>query len=210
MARVVAIDAGEPEAEGLEAVRRVLDRGGVVGLPTDTLYGLSVNALDAAAVERIFAIKQRSAGQPLPLVVRDLEQVSELAENLPPLFFRLASAFWPGPLSLVVAAGPRIPAALHAGTGTVAVRQPDCRILLRLLELTGYPLASTSANRSGRRPALTAAEVEAELGDALELIVDGGPARSELPSTLVDLTGARARIVREGAIAAGRLAEFLG
>jgi len=177
-----------------------LDAGGVAAVPTDTFYGLAANALDAAAVERVFALKGREAGKPLPLVVRDAAQAAELARELPPLFHELAAMFWPGPLTLIVAARPGLPEALTAGQGTIAMRQPALGFLDALLRATGYPLTATSANRSGQPACRTAAEVERQFGPALHLIVDAGLSPAALPSTLVDLSGEAPRILREGAV----------
>lgn len=210
MARIVRIDARHPDLELLAEACLPLAAGDVVGMPTDTLYGLGANALEAAAVERVFAVKRRSARQAMPVVVRDASQAEELAANLPALFWKLAATFWPGPLSLIVAAGPRVPQALHAGTERIAVRQPDCPLLLRLLERLDFPLTATSANQSGEPAARTAAEVAASFGDALALIIDGGPAPQTLPSTMVDLTGLRPRLLRAGAIAVDRLTPWCG
>jgi len=210
MARWLKLDAQAPDPEALAALRRHLDGGGVAALPTDTLYGLAANALEAAAVGRVFALKGRDFHKPLPVVVRDLAQAEELAAGLPPHFADLAQAFWPGPLTLVVPAGERLPAALTAGSGSVGLRQPRLPLLAALLAATGYPLTATSANRSGGPDCRTAAAVEAQLGHAPELlIVDGGPSPLAQPSTLVDLTGPRPRLLRPGAIPAAALAPFL-
>lgn len=211
MTNVVQCDAAAPAPEPIERARRILDAGGVVATPTDTIYGLAANALDPAAVERVFALKGREAGKPLPVVVRDLEQAAALALRLPPLFFELAAAFWPGPLTLVVEARVGLPPALTAGGSTVAMRQPASPVLAALLARTGYPLTATSANRSGRPACATAAEVARELGDAVGLILDAGAsAAGTLPSTLVDVCGAAPRLLRPGAIPADRLRRYLG
>ncbi len=210
MASWLKLDAEAPDAEGLAALRRHLDAGGVAALPTDTLYGLAANALDPAAVARVFALKGRDFHKPLPVVVRDRAQAAELAARLPPRFAALAEAFWPGPLTLVLPAGAHLPAALTAGSGGIGVRQPRSPLLAALLAQTGYPLTATSANRSGGSDCRTAAEVAEQLGaDAALLIVDGGASPLALPSTLVDLAGAQPRLLREGALARAALAPFL-
>ena len=198
------LDANPADLAALiEELHQYLDAGGVAAVPTDTLYGLAANALDAAAVERVFTLKGREAGKPLPVVVRDATQAAELALELPPLFHQLAAMFWPGPLTLIVAARPGLPAALTAGPGaiaTIAMRQPALGLLDALLRATGYPLTATSANRSGQPACRTAAEIERQFGAALELIVDAGVSPAALPSTLVDVSGGTPRILREGAV----------
>lgn len=189
-----------PSAKLIAELRQHLDAGGVAAVPTDTLYGLAANALDAAAVERVFTLKGREAGKPLPLVVRDAAQAAELAGELPPLFQALTAKFWPGPLTLIVTARPGLPEALTAGQGTIAMRQPALRFLDELLRATGYPLTATSANRSGQPACRTAAEVERQFGSGLDLIVDGGLSPEALASTIVDLTGSVPRLRREGAV----------
>ncbi|MGH9475243.1 MAG: L-threonylcarbamoyladenylate synthase [Terriglobales bacterium] len=196
-------------AESLGELRRHLERGAVAAVPTDTLYALAANALDAAAAARVFAIKGRGFDKPLPVVVRDRAQARELCAQVPPLFDELIAAFWPGPLTLLLPAARHLPAVLTAGTGGIAVRQPDAPWLLRLLEETGFPLTATSANRSGLPACRTAAEVVAQLGTECPLIADGGPSLSALPSTILDLCGPVPRVLRAGAIAAARLAPYL-
>ncbi|MGN6591516.1 MAG: L-threonylcarbamoyladenylate synthase [Terriglobales bacterium] len=199
---------GEQLASAVIELRAHLDAGQVAVVPTDTLYGLAAKATDAEAVARVYALKGRSFDKPLPVVVRDRRQAAELAARLPPNFEALTAAFWPGPLTLIVPAAAHLPPALTAGTGALAMRQPDQPLLAALLLATGYALTATSANRSGAPACRTVEEVEAQFGADCPLLVDAGPSPSTLPSTIVDLGGPQPRIVRAGAIAAGRLAPF--
>ena len=206
------INAAAPARSAMAALRAHLDAGGVAALPTDTIYGLAADARSASAVRTVYALKGRGFAKPLPLVVRDLEQAAEVGRDLPPIFGKLAAAFWPGPLSLVVRASAWITPEVTAGTGTVAMRQPDLPLLTELLAATGYPLTATSANRSGAPECRTAAEVAAQFGGLLAehrgLLVDGGPSPRSQASTIVDLTGEQPRIIRLGAIAAEALASM--
>lgn len=205
------VDAAAPAPAAIAVLRRHLDAGGVVALPTDTIYGLAANALAADAVARVFALKGRGFDKPLPVVVRDRAQAAELAAELTPEFERLAAAFWPGPLTLVVRARPELPPALTAGSGSVGMRQPASPLLAALLAAIGYPLTATSANRSGAPDCRTAAAVAEQLGGEPGLLIaDGGTSPRALPSTLVDVTGPRPRVLRAGAIPAAALAPFLG
>lgn len=207
----LSISVATPAVEALQQIRAVLDGGGVVALPTDTIYGLAASVRDARAVARVYELKGREFSKPLPIVVRDLEQAAEMAARLPPGFAELTAAFWPGPLTLIVPAAAILPPQLTANSGAVAMRQPGLPFLLRLLEACAYPLTATSANRSGEPECRTAAEVAAQFqGTAgLDLIVDGGESPRAQPSTIVDLTGARPALIREGAIERSRLAPYL-
>lgn len=209
MNRILRLDSSYPAPAGIAAVRKHLDAGGVAAVPTDTIYGLAANAFDPKAVEHVFQLKGREAGKPLPIVVRDRAQAAELAVSLPPLFARLADRFWPGPLTLIVAARPHLPPALTAGGGTIAMRQPGLPLLAALLAATGYPLTATSANRSGQPGCRSAGEVDAQFGVDLDLLVDGGTSALELPSTMVDLSGGEPRVVRAGAIPVSQLEALL-
>lgn len=197
------------DASTLTELKQHLAAGGVAAVPTDTLYGLAANALDAAAVGRVFALKGRDFHKPLPVVVRDAAQAAQLSLQLPPRFYELTAAFWPGPLTLVLPAASHLPAALTAGTGTIALRQPNLPFLLALLAVTGFPLTATSANRSGAPSCRTAAEVIAQLGEDIPLVMDAGISPSALPSTILDLCTSEPKLVRAGAISLERLAPLL-
>ncbi|HXR98823.1 MAG TPA: L-threonylcarbamoyladenylate synthase [Terriglobales bacterium] len=204
----LAVDRMHPAPALITELASRLRAGGVMAVPTDTVYGIAADALSDSAVARVYACKGRTFNKPLPVVVRDRAQARSVGRDMPQIFERLADAFWPGPLTLLVAAAPHLPRALTAGTGTIAMRQPDLPLLLALLEACGFPLTATSANRSGEPECLTAAAVAEQFGDALDIIVDGGASTQALPSTIVDLTQPTPRIVRAGAIPANRLADF--
>ena len=170
----------------------------MVIFPTDTLYALGCQALNAAAVERVRRAKGRDDGKPLPLVIADREQLSGLCARLPQALGPLAERFWPGPLSLVVPAGPNVPGAVTSGSGTVAVRVPALAFTRRVCRRVG-PVVSTSANRAGNPAPSTCAMAIRELGAFATLAVDGGEGLA-MPSTLVDLTGAEPRLLRPGAV----------
>ncbi len=175
-----------------------------MAIPTDTVYGLAANPFLPGVAERIFRIKRRAETQPILLLVDSLEGLESLVHGVPAAFRKLAAAFWPGPLTVILPARARMPAAITAGTGTIAVRWPAAALPRALIRAAGSPLTATSANLSGRRAALTAAEVERQLGGRVDCIADGGRAPRLRPSTIVDLAGPY-RIVREGAIPASRL-----
>ncbi len=188
-------DEGGPH---LETAVRVLVRGEILIYPTDTLYAFGGRALDAGAVARVRAGKGREAGKALPVIAADLEQARGLAAAWPEGAERLARAFWPGPLTLVVAAAPGLPQELTAGLGTVAVRVPALPLARALCRAAG-PLVSTSANAAGEPPAITCAQAVSAVGAAASVALDAGPGGST-PSTIVDVRGAEPRLLREGAV----------
>jgi L-threonylcarbamoyladenylate synthase len=206
MALIRAFGEDAADATIREAARIVRD-GGVLAMPTDSFYALVARALDEAAVRRVCAIKGRDGRKPILVLIADRSQLDGLVARVPRAAVVLMDRFWPGPLTIVLPASPRLPAALTAGTGTVGVRLPAQPLLGRLLCAVG-PLTGTSANRSGEPPARTAADVERCLGEDVDLILDGGPASAALPSTVVDATGT-VRVLREGPIKRAAIDEVL-
>jgi len=176
-------------------------RGGVVALPTDTLYGLACDPFRADAVARVFAVKGRAAEQALPLIAADAAQVAAHLGTMPRLGTRLARQFWPGPLTLVVAAPVSLAREVTGGTGTVGVRVPDNEVARAIAAACGRPITATSANVSGEPASFDPDEVERALGDHIDLLIDTGPTRGGAPSTVVDVTSDEPRLVRAGAIA---------
>lgn len=194
-ARIVA-----PTAPALAEAARILARGGLVAFPTETVYGLGANALDAQAVARIFAAKGRPATNPLIVHVENEAAARALARRWPEAAARLAAAHWPGPLTLVVEKIDAIPELVTAGGGTVGLRVPAHPVALALLRACGVPLAAPSANRSEAISPTTARHVAESLGPFVDdlLILDGGPCRVGIESTVVDVTGATPVVLRPG------------
>jgi L-threonylcarbamoyladenylate synthase len=178
---------------------RILRGGGVIAFPTDTVYGLGADAFNSPAVERIYEIKNRPRSQPFPLLIADEKQLSALAEPIPEIVWFLARRFWPGGLTLVVSKRDSMPSYLASGP-TIALRIPDHSVCQILIENLGNPLVGTSANISGERPALTAEEVDQQLGRKIDLIIDGGQCPGGKESTIVDITLDPPVILREGII----------
>jgi L-threonylcarbamoyladenylate synthase len=175
-----------------------LRAGAVIAFPTDTLYGVGARAADAAAVARLYQVKRRPAGQPMVWLVTDRAQVEQFAV-VSPAATQLMDRYWPGPLTLV------LPAPSPTDGSTIAVRAPDHDVARALLAALGEPIASSSANPAGQRPPVDADEVIAALDDELDLVLDAGPCRIGQPSTILDLTGATPRILRQGAIPSSEL-----
>jgi L-threonylcarbamoyladenylate synthase len=198
--RRVFVDPEAPQRDALQEAAKWIRGGGVVALPTDTLYGLAVDPFQAAAVERVFAVKGREAGRALPLIAADAAQVAARLGPLPPLGDRLAQRFWPGPLTLLVVAHAALPHGVTAGTGRVGVRVPAHDVARAICRGVDGPVTATSANRSGEPATADPDVVERTLGGSVDLLIDTGPAPGGPPSTIVDVTGPAPRLVREGAV----------
>jgi len=196
--------------DDLARAAALLEQGELVAIPTETVYGLAVRADDGAAAARLFAAKGRPADNPLIVHVAGIEAIGAVAQTLTPLAARLLAAFSPGPLTVVVDARPDLPREVTGGLDTVGVRIPDHPIALALLERSGLPLAAPSANRSTRPSPTTAAHVLADLDGRIAAVVDGGPARVGLESTVVDARGELPIVLREGAVSRELLAASLG
>lgn len=194
---MLLVRPGEGAPDGIEMAAEKVADGEVVAIPTDTVYGLACDALNEAAVRRIYEMKGREEDKPLVLFIGDVEQARQFAE-IPEIAVGLMKRFWPGPVTFVCRARESVPAWI-APVGTVALRIPRHPVPLDLLKRTGIPLATTSANLSGQPPALTAAEVVAAFAEAIPLVVDGGPPALRKPSTVLDVTAPSPRILRRGA-----------
>ena len=207
---IIRIDARAPEQSAIEQAAEILRRGGLVAFPTETVYGLGANALDAAAVERIYSAKGRPSFNPLIVHVPDEAAARELASEWPDRASRVAKEFWPGPLTIVVPKRPLVPDIATAGLDSVALRVPANLVALALLRTAGIPLAAPSANRSTELSPTTARHVERSLGDRVELILDSGPTSVGIESTVLDLRGERAAILRPGILGARELEPLVG
>jgi L-threonylcarbamoyladenylate synthase len=194
------IEADAPDPQTVARAAAVLRRGGLVALPTETVYGLGANAEDADAVRRIFAAKGRPADNPLIVHLAAAEQLPRVCSSITPLARSLAERFWPGPLTVVLDAATDLPAVTTGGLTTVAVRVPDHPVARAVIEAAGVPVAAPSANRSGRPSPTTADHVAADLAEHLDVLLDAGPTGLGLESTVVDARGTEPRIYREGAV----------
>ena len=186
--------------EGLADAAALLHARQLVAFPTETVYGLGADATQATAVRRIYKVKRRPVRNPLIVHVRDQRQAEHYAASFDDLAQILARRFWPGPLTMVVGRGPKIPAAVSAGLPTMAVRCPSHWAAQRLLAEFGRPIAAPSANLSGRVSPTTAADVLAELGGRIPLILDGGPCQVGVESTVIDLTVDPPVVLRPGSV----------
>jgi L-threonylcarbamoyladenylate synthase len=211
MAISTVFDTGDPDgrAAGLAAAASAVRAGRLVVLPTDTLYGIGADAFDPAAVRALLAAKQRGPDMPVPVFVGSWSTIDGLVLTVPPVARDLVEAFWPGGLSLVLPHAPSLNWDLGRTRGTVMLRMPLHPVTLELLERCG-PMAQSSANVSGRPPATTVEQAREQLGDEVEVYLDGGVCASGVASTIVDLTGEEPVVRREGAVTLEAVAEVVG
>ncbi len=201
-AEILRVHPDDPQPDRIDYIVSCLQQGGVVALPTDTFYGLAVDPVNLRAVEQIYKIKTRQKHKPLSLLIASVSQAYELARETNALFDRLAERFWPGPLTIIVRAGTKLPLRSTAHTGNVALRVPDAAIPRAVVERLGLPITATSANLHGAPECTHAACVRDQIGERIPLIVDGGPTGRSQPTTIVDLSlgPGHWEILREGAI----------
>jgi len=203
------VDPEHPARAALEAAALAIMRGGVIAFPTDTVYGLGCSLFDVAAVELVQRLKRRDPRHAFISLIPESSQADGLALTVSPIGRRLIGEFWPGPLSLIFLAAEIVPSGVRGEGGTIALRCPKDTLSHALLQRFGGPVVSSSANLSGRPPAETAEEVVATFGNQLDLVLDGGPRRGGIPSTLVDVSGPRPKLLRRGRVdVTSRLGEF--
>ncbi len=198
--RRVFVDPESPQRDAIQEAAKWILAGGIVALPTDTLYGLAADPCSAGAVARLFAVKGRAAERALPLIAADATQVATHLGRLPPRARALAERFWPGPLTLLLTAPRGLAPGVTGGTGKVGVRVPRDHVAREICRACGRPITATSANVSGESAAAEPDEVERTLGDRIDLLIDTGPTPGGAASTIVDVTGAEPTLVRAGAI----------
>jgi len=198
--KIRPIDPAHPDADLIDASIQLLANGGVIAFPTGCLYGLGADAQNAGAVERVFAIKRRPPGKPLLVLVPDRDGVHDLAAEVTPAAKRLMDRFWPGRVTIVFKALPGLPANLTAGTGRIGIRLPGHPVARALVSAFGRPITGTSANLSGQKGSHHIGELNALLIDQLDLVLDAGPLKEGIGSTVVDITGAEPVVVREGVV----------
>jgi L-threonylcarbamoyladenylate synthase len=194
---------------GIEKAAQWILQGKVVAFPTETFYGLGVDALDAEALQKIFRVKQREEDKPLLLLIADRTWLPGLVKNIPPRAGPLMERFWPGPLTLVFEASAHLPPFLTANTGKIGLRISSHPVAQALVRAVGRAITATSANVSGQPSASEAREVFRSLGKRIEVILEGGKTAGGLGSTVVDISGVSPKIIRQGALARAELDPFL-
>jgi len=191
-----------------EAVRAYRS-GGTIAYPTETFYGLGVDPFNPVAVERLFSLKGRAEDKPVALIIKDEGMLERVALVVPPDAKRLIRRFWPGPLTIILKAGPGIPPGLIGGTGKVGVRVSSNPVTERLLKALNAPLTATSANPAGKAPPRSPEEVISYFDGSIDVLIDGGRLKGRLASTVVDSTGVEVEILREGEVPADKIMEAL-
>ena len=202
------LSANAPETAVIAA--EIIKNGGLVAIPTETVYGLGANGLDETAVAKIFEAKGRPQDNPLILHISDASQMELFCRDIPPTAYKLAQAFWPGPLTIVLPVKSVVPKRTTAGLDTVGVRCPDCDVTREIIRLAGVPIAAPSANISGKPSTTTAQHVLHDHMGKIDAVVDGGASRVGVESTIVDLTDSRPRLLRPGGIGPEELLTVLG
>lgn len=208
MMNTILLDAAAPDTVSRGA--EIIKRGGLLGIPTETVYGLGANGLDPDAVLKIFEAKGRPQDNPLILHVSGPQQVETFCHDIPEIAWTLMDKFWPGPLTLVLPAREIVPRRTTAGLDTVAIRCPASDLTRAIIEAAGVPIAAPSANISGKPSPTTAQHVLHDMDGKIEAIVDGGPCAVGLESTIVDLTGNTPRLLRPGGVTPDMLRAVLG
>ena len=201
------VEAGRPDRHTLLRAAALLRGGGIVAYPTDTLYGLAANPASAAAMAQLYRIKGRPVDLAIPLIASGISQIEAAGGVLGPATRRLAAAFWPGPLTLVIPAWPGLDPSVHAGRGTVAVRVPDHPVASLLADACGWPITATSANKSGEPATMDPEAVRLALAVELDGLIDAGPSPGGPPSTIVDAASGAPRLLRAGAVPWDRVLE---
>lgn len=194
----------------LEEAAEILLRGGVVAVPTETIYGLAANGLSEKAIDRIYEAKRRPETKPISLFVRSMEDAEKFCKDIPEAAYVLGERFWAGPLTMILRKKAHVPDILTSGGDTVGVRCPDNPLTLRLLELTGLPLTGTSANISGSANADDVSEVLSYFDGRIDGVVDGGRCGGGVPSTVLDMTSNAPKILRLGGLSKESIEEALG
>ncbi|MEJ2738664.1 MAG: L-threonylcarbamoyladenylate synthase [Dehalococcoidia bacterium] len=209
MDKVEALTLTKEMDDRITEAAGIIKAGGLVAFPTDTVYGLGVNPFNREAVERIYLVKQRPGNLPLPVLLPDRNEVYSVASEISPAALSLMERFWPGGLTIILHKSAGFPDYATAKSVTIAVRVPDHIVPVMLMKKAGVPVIGTSANLSNLPSALTAQEVQKQLGGKVDLIVDGGKCPGGIESTLVDMTGPEPVIIREGAVSGEEINLFL-
>lgn len=210
--KTIIYDVADPieDQQLIEEAAEIIRSGGLVAIPTETVYGLGANGLSSDACQKIFDIKERPPDNPLILHVASLKQVESLVREIPPLSMRLMEKLWPGPLTIIFKKSDRIPDIVTAGGDTVAIRMPDNAVTLKLIECAGVPIAAPSANISGRPSPTNAIDVYLDLKDRIEMILDGGGSRIGIESTVIDMESEVPTILRPGFYTKDFLEDIIG
>ncbi|MFQ5822638.1 MAG: L-threonylcarbamoyladenylate synthase [bacterium] len=206
---VLKINPNNFDAKDLEPAVMVLQRGGVIAYPTETVYGLGANIYHERAVRRIYQLKKRDLTKPLSVMISSIEDVEDLCEEIHHYGKILINAFWPGPITLIFKASDSIPSYITSKDKKIGLRIPNHPITEALMRMHSQPVTSTSANITGTKELIRAQDVKNNFGGKIDLIIDGGACCVKIPSTVLDVTGEEPKVLREGAITRSQIEEVL-
>ncbi|MDY7032247.1 MAG: L-threonylcarbamoyladenylate synthase [Thermodesulfobacteriota bacterium] len=209
MSELIKINSSRPDPLTMQRAARLIKRDGIIAFPTETVYGLGANALSEKAIMRVFQIKGRDPKKPIPILIDKKETLCGLVTDIPEKGEILMKNFWPGGLTIVFEASSKIPPLLLGNTGKIGVRISSCNIVQKLVEQAGTPITATSANISGQKNCSSATEVYENLGEIIDMILDGGKTAGYLGSTVIDVTCCPAKIIREGVIRSRDIKRYL-
>lgn len=209
-ALIIKIDPDRPREETIKEAAKIIKDGGLIAFPTETVYGMGADALNEQAVRRIFKVKGRSFNKPLSILIGRKEDLRQYVQEIPKFAQVLIERFWPGPLTLIFRASLLIPDIIKGENNTIGIRLPNCRVTLEIVKTSGVPLACPSANLSGRPSPTKAEEVIKDLGEKIDLILDGKETKIGVESTVLDLTTYPLTMVREGALKREEIEEVVG
>lgn len=208
--KILRVNPKNPSISQIRQAAKIIKSGGVVAFPTETVYGLGANALDSKSVGKIFVAKGRPSDNPLIVHISDIAEVGILADNIPNIAYDLMERFWPGPLTLVLKKSKIVPKIVTGGLDTVAIRMPKNRISQAIIREAGVPIAAPSANIAGRPSPTTAKHVKEDLSGRISLIIDGGPTKIGIESTVVDLSKKTPMLLRPGSVTLEQLQKIVG
>ncbi len=207
--KIIKISPDTIEIDKIDKIARVLQEDGIIAYPTETFYGLGASGFSAAAIQKVYRLKRRDPEKPLSVVISELAMLYQITSEIPPILRPLISKFWPGPLTVILKASPTVPILLLGPEGTIGVRLTGHKWVRSLVHQVSFPITATSANVSGEMEISDPKKVKALFEGEVDLIVDGGKTKGLFPSTVVDLSGEEASLVREGAISSTRLKKYL-
>jgi len=206
---IVRVDTNSFEPDKLDKIKAVLKKDGVIAYPTDTFYGLGVNCFSEEAIRKVYLLKRRNLSKPLSVIITDKSQLSELVEDIPPVFESLSNEFWPGLLTVVFHASEKLPDILLGQSRSIGVRYPDFEWLRALVRHAGFPITATSANFSNKKETGDPEKVRKDFSGEIDLIVDGGRTPGLRSSTVIDISTGRVKILRGGALSVSLFQKYL-